>query len=501
MKFIEFGYGASKDDNPLKAGAHATSDALKNLSKSSMPNVVFLFSHPDYNPEEVLNGVNLILGEKTTIVGGSSKYGIINNNLCENSVFVGILASKYFNVGAGVGLGISMNPRDAGKKAASAAMDDLGMMPKLMMVFMDYCKFEEEVLNGIVDVLGITTPIFGGTTSDDFKFKETYQYCNDAYFDSVVCVAIGGDIIPKISYSSSRSLMDHTKNNENTEYMSSDGNNKKGDITEGKQQTINYNDNKTIITDANKRYIYSLNYINSLKYYKNILNYEGSNTELQKDRAYYLSHPFGLVDSNGNIHIKGPISIKNDILICGSNVMKGNELKLVDINDETIKKLFDDAISSTVNTPPKYTKHISPLTFCLTSLFLTEISKTTIKECLKEYTSNPLFGFTPYGEAIFSKYMNYTVSMCSIVPDLISISAKEGIHMITKYPATKETMLKIDTMGGAVKIEELAKELGIHRRTAYDRVEPLLQCGFAEKDRATVKITEFGKLFLKFWFK
>jgi hypothetical protein len=498
VKFIEFGCGVSNDDNPLKAGAHATSDALKNLSKSPISNVVFLFSPPDYNPEEVLNGVNLILGEKTTIVGGSSKYGIINNNLCKNSVFVGILASKYFNVGAGVGLGVSMDPRDAGKKAARAAIDDLGMMPKLIMVFMDYCKFEEEVLNGIVDVLGITTPIFGGTTSDDFKFKETYQYCNDAYFDSVVCVAIGGDIIPKISYSSC-SLMGHTKNNRNTEHhlTVSNSNSKKG--ADEKQETTNYDGTKTIITDTNKRYISSLNHINALEYYKNILNYEGPNTELQKDRTYYLSHPFGLVDSNGDIHIKGPISIKNDVLVCGSNVMKGNELKLVNIDDEAIKKLFDNAINFTLNTPPKYTEHISSLTFCLTSLFLTEISKTTVEECLKKCPLNPVFGFTPYGEAIFNKYLNYTVSMCSIVPDLSSISAKEGIHMITKYPATKETLFKIDSMGGAVKIEELAKELGIHRRTAYDRVEPLLQYGFAEKHRATVNITEFGKLLLKFW--
>ena len=54
-------------------------------------------------------------------------------------------------------------------------------------------------------------------------------------------------------------------------------------------------------------------------------------------------------------------------------------------------------------------------------------------------------------------------------------------------------------MGGVVKIEELAKALGIHRRTAYDRIEPLLQYGFVEKEHAVIKITDFGKLLLKLW--
>ncbi|AEH07008.1 FIST N-terminal domain-containing protein [Methanothermococcus okinawensis] len=476
MRFIEFGQGFSDDDNPLKAGAHATSNALKQLKYSERPNVIFLFSSPDYDPEEILNGVKLITNTKTPIVGGSSRFQIVNNELLKNGVGVGILSSKYINVGVGVGLGVSINPKESGKKAISDAMKNLSMVPKFVMVFIDYCKFEEEVLKGITEVLGITIPIFGGTTTDNFEFKKTYQYCNDVYFDSVVCVAFGGDILPKMAY---------------------------GNYSESNKQSkpykpYIYNDieeTKTVITETNKRYIYKLNSINALDYYKNISKFNGSYEELQKDRQFYLSHAFGLLNANGEIILKGPISIKNGVLICGSNVIERNELKMVNITNEKIKELFRSSTNLLINTTPKYE---SPLTFCCSSTYLPEISEESVKDSLKSCPLN-LFGFSTYGEITLRDYMNYTVSMCSIVPDLASISAKDGIHMVTKYPATKETILKINEMGGEVKIEELARALNIHRRTAYDRIEPLLQYGFVEKEHALIKITDFGRLLLKLW--
>ncbi|EHP89059.1 FIST signal transduction protein [Methanotorris formicicus] len=464
MKFIEFSYGISNDENPLKAGAYATSNALKYLDTSlENINIVFLYSSPDYDPEEVLNGVKLILGNKIPIIGGSSKFGIVDGNLIEDGVVVGILASKYFHVGLGVALGASINPRECGRKAVHDAIKNLGMLPRMVMVFMDYCKFEEEIINGIVDVLGFTIPIFGGVTSDNFEFKKTYQYCNDVYIDSVVCVAFGGDIVPKISV--------------------------------GKITDENLDSNKKItITETNKRYVYELNGVNAIEYYKNITNFRGSNQNLENDKKFYLSNAFGVTDSNGEIYLKGPIFIKNGVLVFGSNVMGGNELSLFSINEESIENFFEKSVKLINNAPPNYPPSV---TFCCISSYLTEISKESVEKCLKSCPLNPIFGFTTYGEVVLKNYYNYTVSMCSLVPDLASISAKEGIHMITKYPATKETILKINELGGSTKIEELAKALGIHRRTAYDRIEPLLQYGFVEKDHALVKITDFGKLLLK----
>ncbi|MBM7409344.1 hypothetical protein HNP85_001016 [Methanococcus maripaludis] len=126
MEFIEFGYGTSTDENSLKAGAHAASDALKMMKKySEKPNIVFLYSSPDYDPEEVLNGVKLILGNSVQIVGGSSKFQICGNKFLENGVSIGILGSKYFSTGMGVGLGISINPKESGKKQSKMQLKTL----------------------------------------------------------------------------------------------------------------------------------------------------------------------------------------------------------------------------------------------------------------------------------------------------------------------------------------------------------------------------------------
>lgn len=467
MEFIEFGYGTSTDGNSLKAGAHAASDALKMMKKySEKPNIVFLYSSPDYDPEEVLNGVKLILGNTVQIVGGSSKFQVCGNKFLENGVSIGILGSKYFSTGMGVGLGISINPKESGKKAVKDAVENLGMFPKLLYVIMDFCKCEELVLKGVVEELGVTIPIYGGISSDNFEFEHTYQYGNDVYLDSIVCVAFGGDIVPKISYN-------------NYEYQE------------------NHGKLENIITKSEKRSIDEIGNISALKRYIEISGYGGSVKDLEKDPKFYLSHPLGILDTAGDIHFKGPIAIKNKKLITGSNISNSNELKIETIGKNELKKIFETNTNVLKNTQPHYDP---AFTFCNISSFLSEIDPEEIEKLIKNSGITPFFGSSTFGEISFRKYGNYSMSMCSFAPDLVTISAKEGIHMFTKHPATKETLLKIHELGGSVKVEELAKSLGIHRRSAYDRIDPLLKYGFIDKDQALINITDFGKLLLKFEF-
>jgi len=464
MRFIEFGWGYSNDDNPLKSGAYAVTEALKNIENTKYINLAFLFSSPDYEPEEVLNGVKLILGNHIPNVGGSARYSIINDEL-HSGVSVGIISSKYIDIGIGVGLGVSINPEECGKKAIETAIKDLGMAPKLVMVFMDCCNFEEEVLSGIIKKLGMSVPIFGGVTSDNFEFNRAYQYCNDVYVDSVVCVAFGGDIVPKIT------------------------------VGRFSEKELKSKRMKGRVTEANKRYVSKINNINALDYYISVFNYEKLD-EIAKDRKFYFTHQFGILDfNNKKIHIKGPVAIKNNVLVFGSNIREGVELIDYEIDKDKIKHIFEEIGKDILETPPSYPHAFS---FLALPVYLAEIGKDKVNEWLKILGDlYPLFGFSSYGEIVFSEYNNYTIALCSILPDLANICIKEGISMITKYPATKETIKKIYEMGGSVKIEELAENLGIHRRTAYDRVEPLLKYGFAKKEGAKVELTELGKLLLE----
>ncbi len=463
MEFMEFGWGTSNDDNPLKSGAYAATEALKNIKNTKYINLAFLFSSPDYEPEEVLNGVKLILGNNIPIVGGSARYSIINNKL-HSGVSVGIVSSKYLDVGIGVGLGVSINPEECGKRAVETAIKDLGMAPKLVMVFMSHCNFEEEVLNGIIKKVGMSIPVFGGVTSDNFEFNRTYQYCNDVYVDSVVCVAFGGDIVPKITI---------------------------GRFTE---RELNSKGIKGRVTEANKRYVTKINNINALEYYASVFNYKKLES-LSKDREFYFAHQFGILDLNGRIYLKGPVSIKNNTLVFGSNIREGIELVDYEIEKNKVGNIFEEINRNILNTPPHYSHTFSFLTL---PAYLAEIGKESVNEWLTNLGDlYPLFGFSSYGEILFGEYNNYTISLCSILPDLSNICIKEGIFMLTKYPASKETIKKIYEMGCCVKIEKLAESLGIHRRTAYDRVEPLLRYGFAKKEGSKVELTELGRLLLK----
>jgi hypothetical protein len=468
VEFIEFGYGNSSDKNSLKAGAHATSDALKMMNKySEKPNIAFLSSSSEYDPEEVLNGVKLILGNKTPIVGTSSKYQISGKTVDINSVSVGILGSKYFNVGMGVCLGASIHPKECGRKAVKDAVKNLGMMPKLIYVISDFCEHEEHVLKGIIEEVGVTIPVFGAVSSDSLEFEKTYQYGNDVYIDSIVCVAFGGDIVPKISYG---------------RYLESGKNAK----------TV-----KNIITKSDKRTIKEINKMPALKKYLEISGFEGIEEDIAKNPEFYLSNPLGIMDTNGDIHLKGPIYIKNDEIVTGSNIRSSNELKVVNVNEKTVEKIFTENIEVLKNTLPNYSPVV---TFSAISSYLLEVHPKLLENLVKSHDIGPVHGFSSFGEMVFGRYENYSITMCSLTPDLVSISAKEGIHMFTKHPATKETLLKINELGGSVKVEELGNALGIHRRSAYDRVEPLLKYGFSEKEGALITITELGRLLLKFDF-
>ncbi|MCS3901326.1 FIST N-terminal domain-containing protein [Methanococcus voltae] len=516
MQFIQYGFGTSEDNNPLKAGAHATSDALKNIEKhSESPTIAFLYSSPEYNPEEVLNGVRLVLDKNTPIVGSSSNFQIVNKKVVSNGVSVGILSSKYISVGIGVDLGASVNPKEAGRNAVRDAIDNLGMSPKLIYVLMDFCKSEVSVMESIIDEVGYTIPIFGGISSDNLEFKKMYQYCNDSYFDSVVCVAFGGDLIPKISYGRYKNteedlnITEVVKNNKNTKNIKDNKNTKDIKNTKNikdikddndnkieKFDDIHYLENKLLITENTKRKIIKINGKDAIEQYKELIKYNGSVNDLKKDKQFYLANPVGMVANNEEIYLKGPVNLLDNHMATASYIRNHQELKHIKIDNNIVDDLFNQNIDILENSPPYYNK--PAITFCTVSTMLMETHKDLLTDRLEQYKLGDLLGLSTYGEIIFGDIRNYDITMCGICPDLVSISAKEGIHMITKHPATRETLIKIDELGGSVKVEELAKALGIHRRSAYDRVDPILKHGFAEKENAIIQLTEFGKILLKF---
>ncbi|MBP2144105.1 hypothetical protein J2127_001275 [Methanococcus voltae] len=494
MQFIQYGFGTSEDTNPLKAGAHATSDALKNMEKhSESPTIAFLYSSPEYNPEEVLNGVRLVLDTNTPIVGSSSNFQIVSNKVVSNGVSVGIISSKYISVGIGVDLGASVNPKEAGRNAVRDAIDNLGMSPKLIYVLMDFCKSEEKIMESIIEEVGYTIPIFGGISSDNLEFNKMYQYCNDSYFDSIVCVAFGGDLIPKMSYGRYKNMED-TK--ENSQFNMATDNTDNNAVEKFEVEDMCYLRDKLIITENTKRKIMKINGKNAVDQYKELIGYKKSANELKKDKKSYLSNPLGMVANNEEIYLKGPVNLLDDHMATASYIRNHQELKHVKIDETKVTELFNQNIDILENSPPYYNK--PAITFCNVSAMLMETNTDLLKDRLENYQLGDLLGLTTYGEIIFGDIRNYDIAMCGICPDLVSISAKEGIHMITKHPATRETLIKIDELGGSVKVEELAKALGIHRRSAYDRVDPILKHGFAEKENALIQITEFGKILLKF---
>ncbi|MDI6798946.1 MAG: FIST N-terminal domain-containing protein [Candidatus Aenigmarchaeota archaeon] len=58
---------------------------------------------------------------------------------------------------------------------------------------------EDDIIEGIIDVIGHGVPIVGSSSGDDFNLKKTYTFCNGKIYDnSVVCAVISSNL--KIGY-------------------------------------------------------------------------------------------------------------------------------------------------------------------------------------------------------------------------------------------------------------------------------------------------------------
>ncbi len=214
---IQAGTAWSKAKSAKKAGEEAAKAAMKRAGADSC-NFVLVFASSKYAPQKVLDGVTKVTGN-APLYGCTTAGEINEKGAYDGSVTVMVIKSKYVRVGVGVATGVRKSPAAAGEKAATNALKALKREPRLQSLALfkksswEMVKFhpyicldtidglsgqEEDVLNGIMQVMG-TNPIIGGSAGDDLKLKKTYQFCNGkAYTDAVVAAVISTDLYTSI---------------------------------------------------------------------------------------------------------------------------------------------------------------------------------------------------------------------------------------------------------------------------------------------------------------
>jgi len=189
---IKAGVAFSKEEDSYKAGYEAGLQAVERAG--GKPDITFVFSSIAFNQQEVLRGVRDV-NNKTLVVGCSTAGEISNEGPTRKSVVVMAIQSDSIRFTTGIGQDIKTDPRKAGYEAAMEVKEKAGGDLQVFMTLMDGLSGNgSEVVQGALDVLGKNFVIVGGGAGDDARYKETYQYLDNAVLSNVLIgIGFSGD--------------------------------------------------------------------------------------------------------------------------------------------------------------------------------------------------------------------------------------------------------------------------------------------------------------------
>ena len=186
------GYSQLSDTDLAIAGAYA---AVKSSLGNVEPDQIIVFSSPTkYNPQKLLDSLNNIT--KAKIIGCSTAGEITSagGSLDMSIALMGIASQNMYFVD-GIGHDIKKNARQAGVQLAeNLNAQAKGKLKSIIMLPDGIAGNGADIVRGVLDVMGESFPVVGGSAGDYFLFRQTYQYLDkEVYSGSVVGLGICGD--------------------------------------------------------------------------------------------------------------------------------------------------------------------------------------------------------------------------------------------------------------------------------------------------------------------
>lgn len=203
---LEVGYGLAKGDDAFATGVEAARQAVSGIRQYA-PSLVTVFASVRYDLEEMLRGVQAVVGEVPLV--GASTAGEICNGPHHESVVVTIMASPYLEVTVGLGQRVSQNWQQALAQAVSApglapffspddntAWSELTLQGKsaFALMFAPGETFSSilrsfEILEELKRLSQDRLPLIGGCAGDDLRMETNYVlWGGHAYPDSLLLV-------------------------------------------------------------------------------------------------------------------------------------------------------------------------------------------------------------------------------------------------------------------------------------------------------------------------
>jgi hypothetical protein len=203
---VGIGYGNRKDAASL--GNIVADNALRN-GRIETPSLVIAFCSGQVDHEAYFKGIQTVLGNQVSIIGGSA-IGIVTNDSLSyegypaGAAIIESAALRHQEDSAG---GLDKSERQAGQKLAKKLLNTIN--GKLLLIFYDSIKeaptattppimnASPPLIRGIEETLRSNVPIIGGGVIGDYSFNHSKQFCGSFVGEQrVVGSLLGGDFQP-----------------------------------------------------------------------------------------------------------------------------------------------------------------------------------------------------------------------------------------------------------------------------------------------------------------
>lgn len=185
------GLGISEKNDPFQAGCEAAKIATYQLHHKEVTFGI-LFSSIHLADKKLLEGVHYVAGN-IPLIGCTGAAIIHTNKISKYGAGLMLVSSPKIKCGCGASSSVeSRGARAAGEEFAHKALKNLGTSHRdLALIFSDgLVEHGSDLLHGIKDVLGISFPIFGGSSADNLRFHKTFQFYNGELLSNNIVGAI-----------------------------------------------------------------------------------------------------------------------------------------------------------------------------------------------------------------------------------------------------------------------------------------------------------------------
>jgi hypothetical protein len=194
----QVGIGKSIHRNPRIAASEAVEMALR-TGAIEKADFVFMFSSVGYDQKTIVKHVYDFFGG-APLCGCSAEGTIAGWETDESnfSVVVMAICSDELRFTNGIVGGLKSNSAEAGHAVAESLREKVNADTAGLFLFPDALTVNfERFKTALEDALDLEhlLPLLGGTASDNWQWKQTYQYCNDQVIsDSVAWALLSGKI-------------------------------------------------------------------------------------------------------------------------------------------------------------------------------------------------------------------------------------------------------------------------------------------------------------------